>query len=315
MIPISRPFAGEADFEPYVELLKAMIEVDKGDLTLSREDIQFEWIDEEEGWVRDLGVWEMDGALVAAYGAWRELADEIPRAYGEIATHPDWREPVFVDEVVQASRAAVSGLVEEPVEHRLGASETQQWLVDGLVRNGYALDRIYFRMIAEIPERGADVSLPDGFVIRPLAGDAEVEQWVETFNGAFATHHDPPTSSPAEKRHRMSEPSYSPATDLVLIGPDGNFAGVSLCTLEPVEGEGPRAWVRSIGILPENRGTGLGKALLQQSLNVLHDVGYRTVRLSVDADNATSALRIYEGAGFSVEYRRLVFMGIVQPLA
>jgi mycothiol synthase len=313
MEPVKRPFRGEEDVEQLVDLLRAMIAADKGDLVLSRDDIQFEWIDEEAGWVRDLQVWEADGRLLAAIGCWHEIWAEAKTAYAEITMHPGWRCDDAVDRVLQSATAAVAGLVSWPVEFRFGASDTQEWLIAGAERNGFSLDRVYFRMVSHQDGPFTDVVLPDGFTIRPLAGDGEVEQWVAAFNEAFASHHDAPTYSAVEKRHRMQEPTYLPETDLVLVAPDGEFAGISLNTKEVLEGGEERAWVRSIGIRPYWRGTGLGRVLLQTSINALMDQGFRTIRLSVDSDNATSALRLYKGSGFEVEFRRLVFVTTVDP--
>jgi mycothiol synthase len=199
-------------------------------------------------------------------------------------------------------------LVPVTVDLRFGASETQQWLVDGAERNGFTLDRIYFRMRTERSEPFTEIELPPGFVIRPLSGQGEVEAWVEAFNDAFASHHDAPTYTVAEKMQRLDDDSYMPTTDLVLVAPDGRFAGISLNTKEVLDDGEERVWVRSIGIRPEWRGTGLGRALLQTSINALIEHGFTTVRLSVDSDNATSALRLYKGTGFEVEFRRLVFI-------
>src|SRR5688500_16510962 len=106
-IPVARQFAGEADVEKMNALLQAEADADRDGLTVSEEDLRFEWVDDEPGWVRNLEVWEAGDRFVAAFGAWHERADELNRAYGEVHAHPDWREPVFVDEVVQASVQAI----------------------------------------------------------------------------------------------------------------------------------------------------------------------------------------------------------------
>jgi mycothiol synthase len=308
MPPIQRSFAGRDDLPAILDLFREMAAVDKGDLVVTPEDFEIEWIDDEPGWVRDLQVWEADGPLLAAFGCWHELESETTTAYAEIAMHPEWRSEQDVDHVLTALTAATATLVPVTVDLRFGASETQQWLVDGAERNGFTLDRIYFRMRTERSEPFTEIELPPGFVIRPLSGQGEVEAWVEAFNDAFASHHDAPTYTVAEKMQRLDDDSYMPTTDLVLVAPDGRFAGISLNTKEVLDDGEERVWVRSIGIRPEWRGTGLGRALLQTSINALIEHGFTTVRLSVDSDNATSALRLYKGTGFEVEFRRLVFI-------
>jgi len=60
------------------------------------------------------------------------------------------------------------------------------------------------------------------------------------------------------------------------------------------------------------RGCGIGRALLRAAFTTLRDRGYAVARLYVDAQNGTSAVRVYESAGMYVS-RRFDVMGM--PLA
>ena len=53
----------------------------------------------------------------------------------------------------------------------------------------------------------------------------------------------------------------------------------------------------NLGVAPEYRGLGLGKALLSQSLHGFKRNGVKQVSLEVTASNLP-AVRIYRGAGF-----------------
>src|SRR5215210_8516358 len=108
-------------------MLHAVASADRGGLTVSKADLRFEWIDDEPGWIRQLRVWEVGEQFVASFGAWHEPGDELNRAYSELNVHPGWREPVFVDEVVQGMMDAVAELIARPVEHRLGGPSGQDW--------------------------------------------------------------------------------------------------------------------------------------------------------------------------------------------
>lgn len=57
------------------------------------------------------------------------------------------------------------------------------------------------------------------------------------------------------------------------------------------------AEIGNICVLPESRGQGTGKELLNQMLEALKEKDIRTVFLEVEADNAP-AVRLYEKAGF-----------------
>jgi mycothiol synthase len=312
-VPVARPFIGDADIEKTITLLQAEADVDREGLTVSEEDLRFEWVDDEPGWVRNLQVWEVGDELVACFGAWHETADELNRAYGEIHTHPDWREPDFIDEIARASVQAVAELIDRPVEFRIGGAGSQDWKHGGLERAGFTVDRYFFRMSANVDRTLPEPVIPEGFAIRPLAGEAEIEKWVETFNAAFADHHDPPTTTIEEKRRRLTEAGYLPKADLVAVDGAGRLAGVGRNSIEKLADGGEKPWVNSIALRPEARGRGLGRALLLASMTALRDAGHQRVHLSLDSDNQSGALQLYESVGFRVDSRMIVYMRVVEP--
>lgn len=313
IIPIARGFDGEEDLARLVPMLKAVVDKDRDGLTVSIDDLRFEWIDDEEGWVRNLQVWEAGDKFVASFGVWHETADALNRAYGMLDVHPDWREPVFVDEVVFASVEAVSELIDRPVEHRVSATGSQEWKQAGLARAGFVEDRYYHRMSAPVGRSLPSPHIADGFQIRPFAGESEIEEWVATFNRAYVDHHDSPTTTVFEKRHRMEEPGYIPAADLVLTDADDRIVGIGRNSSERLEDGTEKAWVNTIAILPEHRGKGLGRALLLSSMHALKDAGYKRVHLSVDSDNPHGAQQLYTSAGFAVDSRIIVYMRVIEP--
>jgi mycothiol synthase len=313
-IPVAREFAGESDVENLARLQRAVVDADGDGLTVSLESIRDEWVHPEPGWVRTLQVWEAGDQFVASVGAWHEPADRHDRSYGELEVHPDWREPVFVDEVMAAALLAVSELVGRPVEHRYGAAGSQDWLQAGLDRSGFVADRTFYRMSASVANSVPEPDLPDGFTIRSLAGDAEVEEWVATFNAAFAGHYDPPTTTPDEKRLWMTRADYLPEADLVLTNSTGRIVGVGRNSGEVLEDGSRRGWINSVALRPEARGRGLGRALLLASMATLQRAGFSKVHLSVDTDNQTPALHLYTSAGFRVDSRMLVYRRTVDPI-
>ncbi|MGL5858950.1 MAG: ribosomal protein S18-alanine N-acetyltransferase [Angustibacter sp.] len=61
--------------------------------------------------------------------------------------------------------------------------------------------------------------------------------------------------------------------------------------------QGGEADLMTLAVVPEHRGTGLGRTLLDALLHAAHERGARRMTLEVRADNA-SARRLYERAGF-----------------
>ena len=72
-----------------------------------------------------------------------------------------------------------------------------------------------------------------------------------------------------------------------------------------------RGWLGSVFTRRPWRRRGLAGALIGRSLVLLRDRGMTSAALSVDADNPTRALGLYEAAGFAVHDR---FVAMRKPM-
>ncbi|KPI08735.1 GCN5-related N-acetyltransferase [Actinobacteria bacterium OK074] len=61
-------------------------------------------------------------------------------------------------------------------------------------------------------------------------------------------------------------------------------------------------WIRSLGVLSQARGRGIGGHLLQHAFAAFAARGRDTVGLGVDTENTTDALRLYEHHGMKLHY-------------
>lgn len=76
--------------------------------------------------------------------------------------------------------------------------------------------------------------------------------------------------------------------------------------------DGPkRGCVQNVGVTPEHRGLGLGRALVLQSLRGFRRAGLRKVTLEVTADN-DPAVDLYQGLGF--RKTRTLYKELTEPL-
>jgi ribosomal protein S18 acetylase RimI-like enzyme len=124
----------------------------------------------------------------------------------------------------------------------------------------------------------------DAHAVRGLLDDAYTG-WDETYVPfthddwlAFMTDHD----------------SFDPAYWFVAeVG--GELAGVCLTWKE--------GWIKDLAVAPAARGRGLGELLLRHAFARLYEAGVRRVGLKVDAQNPTSAIRLYERVGMRVVKR------------
>ncbi len=85
----------------------------------------------------------------------------------------------------------------------------------------------------------------------------------------------------------------------ILLGDDG-FA------LFDINGADSFAHLLKILINPDKRGTGLGRAILSEALEILKRQGVKTFFLEVEENN-DSAIRLYQTAGFKIIHKKKHF--------
>ncbi len=87
-------------------------------------------------------------------------------------------------------------------------------------------------------------------------------------------------------------PDFCPEATWLVSGPDG-YAG----TIQGLYGENRQGGIQNLGVVPEYRGLGLGRAALLRALDGFMAVGVRRAYLEVTATNAP-AVRMYRQVGF-----------------
>jgi len=91
---------------------------------------------------------------------------------------------------------------------------------------------------------------------------------------------------------------FRPASFAAFEAADGRLCGISLASLVAPD----CGHITQICVSPSVRGTGIGHALLRQSLTVLRDMGCRSASLTVTAANE-DAVALYQRVGFQVMRR------------
>ncbi|WP_083370126.1 GNAT family N-acetyltransferase [Chromobacterium sphagni] len=123
------------------------------------------------------------------------------------------------------------------------------------------------------------------------------------------------TDSVARERRYLAYPEFSQAQSAAYVSRqleqnaphllllDGDQV-VGWCDIQPHASPFYRhGGVLGIGLLPSHRGMGLGGWLLENTLAVARQRGYRRVELTVHADNLR-AQRLYQRHGFKLEGRK-----------
>jgi ribosomal protein S18 acetylase RimI-like enzyme len=142
-----------------------------------------------------------------------------------------------------------------------------------------------------------EVTLSEGFILRPLAGEQEAEACAELQRAAFNS-----TSMTADWRARaLRMPSYRPELDLVIVAPGGELAGFCLGWFDARR---RIAQVEPIGVHPRYQSVGLSRALLPEMLRRFKALGAEHAIFETDLDR-TAARHAYESVGFHEAHRVL----------
>jgi ribosomal protein S18 acetylase RimI-like enzyme len=159
---------------------------------------------------------------------------------------------------------------------------------------------------------------PDDHTIELLDPATQLEQLRPLWLAMVAHHHAiTPDWGPVRddddswsRRHKdyagwLTEPD---AFCLVARDGDGRAVGYLLATVNsgsPTWAAVERfAYIESVSVLPELRGAGIGKRLLDAASEHLDELGVSRIELTAVARNA-EALRFYEREGFSVSFVQL----------
>ncbi len=147
--------------------------------------------------------------------------------------------------------------------------------------------------------------IPLGFVIRPSAGEQEIEEWVRLHRLAWGTEN----MTVEERRSMLQTPFYDSSLDLVAVSPDGTLAAYCVCWFSEEENAltGRKdGHTDPIATHPAYQRGGLARALILTGLSLLKDRGLETARLGTARENL-GMLRTAESVGFRIVSETLWF--------
>ena len=166
-----------------------------------------------------------------------------------------------------------------------------------------------FLVMSARPEK-REVKIPAGYTIRSARFPAERALFMHLVNSSFRGHFGWYEMDENDFRRRYMTPEEMDRSGFYLaFDRDGRPAGVVASYIKS-EKSGD---MRGLGVLPEHRGKGLGRALAVSSVNFFAEKGMEKVTLGVDSENL-HALKIYEELGFSRDYSVFVMEGAVKEI-
>jgi ribosomal protein S18 acetylase RimI-like enzyme len=129
-----------------------------------------------------------------------------------------------------------------------------------------------------------------GFMVRSLAGESEVQDYVELHRSVFESKN----MTMDWRTRTLHQPEYRPELDIVVESPDKRLVAFCICWFDESSKTGH---VEPLGSHKEFRPYGLGRVALSEGLRRLQALGARNI--FVETDNyRNTAFRLYESFDF-----------------
>ena len=138
--------------------------------------------------------------------------------------------------------------------------------------------------------------------MRSLAGEAEIEAYVELHQAVFETKN----MTVDWRRRSIKQPDYRPELDVVVVAPDGRLAAFCIGWLAENSDGTFDGQIEPLGCHADFRGYALGRVVLCETLKRLQQQGADRIFVETDAYRST-AFRLYQSLGFEVVKDVLVY--------
>jgi ribosomal protein S18 acetylase RimI-like enzyme len=273
-----------ADAEAVAQLIRAFeVDVD-GEAETTAHEVAAGWRDLElprDGWVV-----ESDDGHLAGHATLARRGDVL-EADGYV--HPVHRGRGLGGLLVDLTEHAAEG-VDGFTSIRNGVSMRDPAALELMAGRGYVPVR-YFWSMGIVVESPPPPATPAGLTVDTVAAD-EWHDFHAVIERTFACHweHVP---EPYDRwlDRTQAHPDYDP-TLWFAARREGRMIGAARCGRR--DGAG---YVSDLGVLPEFRGRGVGRALLVHAMRAFWDRDMPDVRLHVDTANPTGATALYTGVG------------------
>ena len=172
---------------------------------------------------------------------------------------------------------------------------------------GYTPARTVYRMVLDLDQPPPEPEWPEGTAARAFVPGRDEWTTFEAVEDAFRDVWGRPRNTFERFLRFARSEDFDPALSLLAEG-GGELAGACLC--KTVAGKGQ---VAVVAVRRPCRVRGLGLALLRQTFGEYYRRGVRHVWLSVDAESATGAPRLYARAGMRVAESYLLYQKELRP--
>lgn len=283
----SRPLQVE-DARAVFEVMAAQEKHDVGTVEIEEADIVADW--QRPGYVvADHGIGVFAASTLVAY------AEHVRNDRGDAAVHPDHRGrglgtrlALWMQETARRSGASKVGM---PVPEGSAGDR----LLEAL---GYEVRWSSWLLVlpegASVPDR----PVPEGYVVRE-ATESDHRGAYLVQEDAFLEWSDRPRDTFEEWRAgTVLRPGFEPWHLRVVVDPDGEVVAMAFLVMAARDGGGTEGFIDRLATRGDQRGKGLGQALLVDAFRVASEHG--ASRSTLSTDSRTGALGLYEKVGMVV---------------
>ena len=303
-----REFEGERDFPAMARIMQESRDADLYDLVETVDDIANEFrhlqnCDPKE----DTLILEVDGREIGLCRCeWHDVYGNV-RTYNHFAhLVPEWRRAGLRKAMLVSNEMRLRDIASEHDTDRKRFFEARVVYQSNdwkslLETQGYRPHSHTFLMTRPLREEIPDMSLPEGYTVKNVESEHTRRIW-EACEDAMR-------DEPTFNEELWSEEGYQWVSGLRIFRPGlwkiawkgEEIAGGVLNFIDEEENEKfgrNRGYTQGIFVGRKHRNKGLASALISQSLIVLRSQGVDDAALTVDTENPSGALRLYEKMGF-----------------
>lgn len=198
----------------------------------------------------------------------------------------------------------ISGEYDSGLQIRLNCYDQEEKpLAAAFERHGFKLVRYFARLDRKDISGLEKPVLPERVTVRRFEPEQEQQEYLEAYNHACEGDFEFHPSSTEMLGQFLKTPFYQ-AERCFVAKSDGRIIGFCENYLIPERERDGILWgiVSDLGVVPEQRGRGVGRALIRHGMLALRDAGAESLCLWMDYANPFGAKKLYHSEGFRDRY-------------
>lgn len=298
-----RPYHDDTDWNKMLDLLVEGRRAENGTYYVHTGDVSW-WLfyhDHGNPFADQITLWEDEAGRLLG---WALFTPE--ECFFDLFVHPSLRGSQPAEEMHGWAEARIAERVKARGEKHIRTmwifetDDVRRRLLEqrGFVPGDYALNY----MVRSLPGSILAPRLPEGFTVRPVAGEHEAEARARASYGAFQSKW-PWDRYVARYRRFARSPVYERERDLVAAAPDGRIAAFAIWWPDLVNKVG---LFEPVGTHPDFQRQGLGRAVIQEGLRRMQARGLTRAIVCSEAGNP-GAVAFYQTCGFATANRLLLY--------